>query len=388
VLPRPTGNKQSISKMNSSRRDTGSATGDAFPFDWFVITTDEFLEKDYCPDWLVVNAIIQGQPLIMGGPPKAMKTSLAVDLAISLASATPWLGKFAVPARRRVAILSGESGPFSLQETARRICRAKGVDPVKLEDYLQWQFHLPQLASDDHLTELEQGLEMDEIEVAIIDPLYLSLLSGSNVRAENVFEVGPLLLRFAQFCKFAGATPILLHHTTKTAARQLRPLELTDLAYSGFAEFARQWLLVSRREEYDVGSGIHQLWLAVGGSVGHGGLYHIDIDEGRIGEDFSGRTWNVIVATAAEVSETKRNQKEAASDDKQSQDEKSLLDALDRLAPNVGPAGYQRVRELAGLTKARMSSAFERLIARQIVIRTTARVEQGNGAMKKAEVRP
>jgi hypothetical protein len=269
-------------------------------FKYKPIDSKTFASTNYQCEWLVRFLLVAGQPALIGGPSKCMKTSVALDLAISLASATDFLGhaQFRVPAPRKVAVLSGESGEAVLKETALRICKAKGLDLATLP--VDWQFTLPQLACPADVAELARGLKESKVEVAMIDPCYLCLTAGSDgkeLSAANLFDIGPLLLSIAQACKDANVTPVLVHHTKKTLTDPYVPLELPDLAFSGFAEFGRQWVLINRREKYQ-GGGDHKLWLGYGGCAGQGGCLAVDIAEGELREDFTGRTWGVTVKPA------------------------------------------------------------------------------------------
>ena len=240
-----------------------------------------------------------------------MKTSLLIDLALSLGSGTPFLGEFIVPQKRRTVVISGESGPHTIQDTARRVALAKGIDLADVDTF--WDFRLPQLASAFDLAELSHGLRDRGAEVAIIEPLYLSLLAGQQgLQATNLYDMGPLLLRVADACRNAGATPILGHHAKRgRTTGPNEPLDLDDLAFAGVAEFARQWLLLSRREAYKPDSGLHHLWLTAGGSMGHGGLWAVDVDEGLLNDDFSGRHWRVAVQKEADCIKSKLETKGA-----------------------------------------------------------------------------
>jgi hypothetical protein len=257
----------------------------------------ELDEGDFRPNWLVTGLWVAGLFGCIGGIWKTLKTSVVIDLAISLGSATPFLGFFPVPRKVRVAVLSGESGSFTLQETARRVCRSRGIDLADVD--VLWQFDLPQLGDLADLTELADGLKAADVEVVIIDPLYLCLLTGEAAGSDaskNVYAVGPLLMALARVCLDAGCTPIIVHHANRSLEAG-KVMELAHLSGAGVAEFSRQWILLSRCEEYR-GDGRHVLWLNAGGSCGQGGCYQLVVNEGRLAEDFTGRTWEVDVSDA------------------------------------------------------------------------------------------
>jgi hypothetical protein len=90
-----------------------------------------------------------------------------------------------------------------------------------------------------------------------------------------------------------------VHHTRKNVDLK-KPLELTDIAWSGFPEFARQWVLVSPRETYVPGTTCHKLWMSVGGSAGHSSRWAVDVEQGRW-DDAHGRRWEVTVSEPEEA---------------------------------------------------------------------------------------
>lgn len=367
----------------------GASTPTAEAFRWEPITSAEFFAADYRPTWLVRRMFVKMQPVVIGGQKKCLKTSLVTDLAVSLASGTPFLGKFDVYQQQRVAFLSGESGEFTMQETGRRVCAARGIEPAGLG--ILWGFRLPQLDREEDLAELRKGLERDKVDVLFIDPLYLVLISGLSAKvkkkaeAGNLFDMGPLLLKVARACLDVGTTPALVHHFTKRAAQDYDPPDLDDLAFSGTAEFARQWLLVNRRSRYEEGTGHHELWLSAGGSCGQGGGWGVDVEEGELADDFSGRKWEVRVTGVRDARATEgdvRARQQSESRGRQHRDdETAVLDILGRLA--TYPDEF--VRRTIIVAEARMSerrclAAIERLsISGEVEVREI-KAPGGNGA--------
>jgi hypothetical protein len=360
-------------------------------FAWEPLTSAAFAVADYRLEWVVKNTLVQGQPAIIGGCVKTLKTGIAIDLALSVGSGCDFLNAFPVHRPSRVALLSGESGGATIRETAKRICKSKGIELTDAD--VLWQFALPQLASAEHLKIIKDGIERDGVKLFILDPLYLALLAGvgpRGPRAENVFEMGPLLLGVARVCLEAGATPVLLHHTPKGISRDTAPLELTDLAYAGSAEFARQWILLSRRKRYEPGTGEHRLWMNVGGSAGFGSLWTLNVDEGAVDEQFDGRHWEVDMTSATEARRAEHQkaetEKQQRAQEKDQAIEAEVCSAVDKLKDGQGIAVFSHVRDLAGLNNPKMNRAVLRLVSQGTLeeVETTTAVGVGRKGKRPA----
>ena len=256
--------------------------------DFKLMTCAELDAGDYEVEFLIEDILVAGQPTICGGGAKMLKTSICIDAAISLTTGTPFLGRFRVLRQARTLVMSGESGLGVIQETARRICRSHGVRFDKITDLL-WSEELPQCDERTDLVLLDRTLRRVKTEVLFLDPAYLCLGGDDH---GDVFKQGQLLRQVNQVCIDNGVGLVLVHHNKKSVAKAKTPPQLEDLAMAGFAEYARQWWLLGRRNKHCAGKP-HELFLNVGGSAGQCGLYELDIAEG-LRKD--GRKWDVKVA--------------------------------------------------------------------------------------------
>lgn len=349
-----------------------------------AITSRELAQGNFQLNYLIDGMLVGGQPGVIAGPKKTLKTNIAIDLALSLSSETPFLGKFPVSKAVRVGIMSGESGAATIQETARRIAVIKDR-PLEAFDNLMWSFDVPQLGNVLHTDALRRFISQHKLDVLILDPTYLMML-GLNDNAGNLFVVGGFLKSLGDLATETGCTPILCHHLKKSIADPFEPAELENIAWAGFQEFVRQWILLNRRRRYDPEQGgHHELWMSVGGSAGHSGLWGVNIDEGTR-QDKGGRRWDVEVLTASEAydnrisveSEAAECHKERQKQSKRQRQRQSVLDALQR---SLGGQTPRSLREQIGVGSTTINDILEELVEEGLIepctVKKNTREESG-----------
>jgi replicative DNA helicase len=347
-------------------------------------TSKEFFNRVIKREFLIRNVLVKDQSGVVGGGKKTLKSSIGVDMAISLATGTPFLGHFQVPQPVRVLLINGESGEGTLQETGRRIAAARGISPESTN--IVWGSKLPQLANILHLRDLAAILKAEGIGVLMIDPTYMCLLAGVGPdarQASNLFDMGEIYSRFAERCLEVGTTPNLFSHMKKDRTRE--PPDLDDLAFAGIAEFARQWTLLSRREPYE-GDGFHELWLSIGGSAGHSSLSHLDIDEGALDDNFSGRKWEVTVTPYNQAKSLKKSEKEQAKAAQNMADDLAVAKTIDQLRSAGKPATITRIRKGQDFSRDRTDKALARLCQDRTFEEVETSAASGKGGMQAATV--
>ena len=127
-------------------------------------------------------------------------------------------------------------------------------------------------------------------------------------------------------------------------------------------------MLISRRELYQPGTGEHRLWLSVGGSAGHGGLWALNINEGTRDAP-GGRYWQTDVVSAddarAAVVDRKEVDKQSKQQERLERDKQTVCNALAKY-----PQGETKtvIRDGSGLHTSRFNPAFADFITEEIVI--------------------
>lgn len=304
---------------------------------------------DYKQEYIIPGVLAKGQPCIIAGPKKSLKTNLLLLIAFCIATANMLFGKFKVSVGLNVGIMSGESGPGTIQETFNRIVKSFGWSP-QFVDGLHFCFELPSLQNQLDIAQIKRFIKEKALDVFIFDPAYLCLSLGDG--ASNLFSVGEKLKPLTDLGRETGCTIILVHHTRKSNGQNaFSEPELEEIAFAGFQEWARQWILLNRREAYKPDEpGVHKLWFVAGGSAGHSQSWALDINEGSI-EDEGGRIWETHLFPAKEARAEKRTEKEQQKEDKkEAQFKKDIQKVVDAIESFNGPCVASDIKNKAAIS--------------------------------------
>lgn len=179
-------------------------------------------------NWLVEDIWSQGAHGILAGEAKSFKSLLTIDLAVSVASGTPFLGRFHVPRVGRVCIIQEENTEGDVTDRAMRISRSRNVgpntecngsDPGRAEIFFGDDLPIHflhnrgfSLLDDSDLEWLEKYAKKHHPVLIILDPLYL-MTSGASEDKSN--EMGPILNRLLRIKQKYDCGIMIVHHYRK-----------------------------------------------------------------------------------------------------------------------------------------------------------------------------
>jgi hypothetical protein len=182
---------------------------DALP----VVRVDQIPREETAQRWLVEPLWGESSVGVIGGAPKCAKTWLGLDLALSVATGTACLGRYAVPRPGPVLIYLAEDALAVLRERVEGMARHRGLELAGIEIHVITAPSL-RLDRDPHRQRLLETARRLRPRLLLLDPL----VRLHGVDENNAGEVAQLLAYFRLLQRQLDLSVILVHHTRKNAA--------------------------------------------------------------------------------------------------------------------------------------------------------------------------
>ena len=163
--------------------------------------------------WLVEQLWGESSVGLIGGAPKCSKTWLGLDLALSVATGTECLGKYAVPRAGPVLVYLAEDALPVVRQRVEGIARHRGLDLAGVEIHV---ITAPTLRLDrgPHRERLLETARRIRPRLLLLDPL----VRLHGIDENNATEVAQLLAYFRSLQRELDLSVVLVHHTRKNAA--------------------------------------------------------------------------------------------------------------------------------------------------------------------------
>ena len=205
---------------------THSGEDDNNDHEWVNYT--DFMGMDLSKQsWLVEDIWMESSHGLISGEPKAYKSWLAAELAVSVASGKPFLGKFTVHKRGPVLMVEEENAPWIVQDRLRKIVNARGLLKGTVDSTgISFPPSLPvkilahaglNLREDESKELLETEIINTRPILLILDSLYLVLGDINENQANEIRPVLQWLLRIRYKYNVAIA---VVHHWNKNGASE------------------------------------------------------------------------------------------------------------------------------------------------------------------------
>ncbi len=115
-------------ELHVSAAEAESAPDDSQPQPLPVVRASALETETEQKPWLIEQLWTRGAVGIVGGPPKLLKTWLALEMAVSVASQSPCLGRFPVHASGPVLLFAAEDSHSKVRKRLASLARNHGFD--------------------------------------------------------------------------------------------------------------------------------------------------------------------------------------------------------------------------------------------------------------------
>ena len=175
-----------------------------------VVRVGEIPNDDLAERWLVEQLWCTNSVGVIGGAPKCAKTWLGLDMALSVATGTPCLGKYAVPEPGPVLVYLAEDARRVVGERIEGMARHRGLDIDQVAIYAITASAL-RLDHDRDQTRLWETAQWLRPKLLVLDPL----VRLHGIDENHAGEVAELLAYFRSLQRELAISVLLVHHTRK-----------------------------------------------------------------------------------------------------------------------------------------------------------------------------
>ena len=182
--------------------------------------------------WLVKGFWGRRSHGIVAGMPKTMKSTLTHDLAISVASGKPFLGKYGVLDPGPVIVIQNENADYIMRDRTEKLLVGRGLTgqvnkstqggltvefPPELPIYFINQQGFS-ISNEEHRKQLEEMVAEIQPVLIIFDPLYLMFEGDIN----SAQDLNPALNWLLSLKNTYSTAVILVHHYNKGGSNQAK----------------------------------------------------------------------------------------------------------------------------------------------------------------------
>lgn len=162
--------------------------------------------------WLLRGVWPAGDYGVHAASPKGQKTMNTADLAVAVASGTPWLGLIEIDDPGPVVMFVGEGGDGDTVRRLTAAAEARGLDPDQLPIHICTR--APNIGNTMDLAEFTLKVEDVRPVLVTLDPLYLA---APSAKLGDLYSMGALLQGPQLICQRNHASLWVVHHNNRQA---------------------------------------------------------------------------------------------------------------------------------------------------------------------------